>query len=475
MKSVCLYLTLLLILASGCRKNPDHSILISSIQNHIEAGNLSTAIRIADSLKSLTENDRSLFLKADSLSEIAYRTALDFSSTSDETYTAIEKRLGPVTREQLVSWELKGWLEKRLIDGRDMYFNRAVSNLILLKAFHEQNASAIPEDDEAVARRLHTGDVLKASDGKGKITETKKIGIVYTITVEKDAVPENETIRCWLPWPRSGHPRQGNIVLLRTSQPDYQISPDSSIHSTIYMEQKAHKGAPAIFRVEYEYESSAQWFNPDSIIARPYDKSSDFYNKYTSEQLPHINFSSEVRRIADSICGSEKDPAENVFMIWRWFKENIPWTGAIEYSVLPDITAYACNNRRGDCGIQTIMFMSMLRYRGIPVRWQSGWKVPPFGKNLHDWCEVYFEATGWVPVDVSFDLQQTDNQDIKEFFMSGIDSYRLIVNDGIAGELHPGKEYLRSEPYDFQRGELEWRGGNLYFDKWDYEMRIDYK
>ena len=25
-----------------------------------------------------------------------------------------------------------------------------------------------------------------------------------------------------------------------------------------------------------------------------------------------------------------------------------------------------------------------------------------------------------------------------------------------------------------QRGELEWKGGNLYFDKWDYDIDIEY-
>ncbi len=121
-----------------------------------------------------------------------------------------------------------------------------------------------------------------------------------------------------------------------------------------------------------------------------------------------------------------------------------------------------------------MMFMSMLRYKGIPVKWQSGWMVPPLGKNLHDWCEVYFEGAGWVPVDVSYDQQQSDNLYVKEFFMSGIDSYRLIINEGIAGRLFPEKTYLRSEPYDFQRGEVEWKGGNLYFDKWNYNMKIEY-
>lgn len=37
-----------------------------------------------------------------------------------------------------------------------------------------------------------------------------------------------------------------------------------------------------------------------------------------------------------------------------------------------------------------------------------------------------------------------------------------------------GEKFLRSDPLDFQRGEVEWKGGNLYYDKWDYEMQIEY-
>ena len=124
--------------------------------------------------------------------------------------------------------------------------------------------------------------------------------------------------------------------------------------------------------------------------------------------------------------------------------------------------------------MQTFLFISMLRYKGIPVRWQSGWKVPPGAKDLHDWCEVYYEGTGWVPVDVSYELQNSENKTLRDYYLSGIDSYRLIVNDGISGPLYPAKKYFRSEPYDFQRGEVEWKDGNLYFDKWDYDMKIVY-
>ena len=124
--------------------------------------------------------------------------------------------------------------------------------------------------------------------------------------------------------------------------------------------------------------------------------------------------------------------------------------------------------------MQNFLFISMLRYKGIPARWQSGLMVPPDYENLHDWCEIYYEGAGWIPVDVYYGLQQTKIEGLKEFYLSGIDSYRLIVNDGISGNLYPHKIFMRSEPYDFQRGEVEWKGGNLYFDKWDYNINIDY-
>jgi hypothetical protein len=101
--------------------------------------------------------------------------------------------------------------------------------------------------------------------------------------------------------------------------------------------------------------------------------------------------------------------------------------------------------------------------------------VPPGDADLHDWCEVYYEGAGWIPVDIFCGLQYSVDLRTKEFYISGIDSYRLIVNDGISGTFYPAKKFLRSDPFDFQRGEVEWKGGNLYFDKWDYDMKIEYK
>ena len=241
------------------------------------------------------------------------------------------------------------------------------------------------------------------------------------------------------------------------------------------MEAKSEKEVPLVFRVSYSYQSSGQYFDMKNLKIKSYDKTSPLYKKYTSEELPQICFTEKIKQLTDSITGSEENPAEIVKKIYYWFSKNIPWAGALEYSIMPDIPEYVLQYRRGDCGMQTFLFISMLRYKGIPVKWQSGWMIPPDSETPHDWCEVYYEGAGWIPVDVYYGLQYSDNLKTKEFYISGIDSYRLIVNDGISGTLYPSKNFLRSDPFDFQRGEVEWNGGNLYFDKWDYDMKIEYK
>ena len=99
----------------------------------------------------------------------------------------------------------------------------------------------------------------------------------------------------------------------------------------------------------------------------------------------------------------------------------------------------------------------------------------PRACNLHEWAEVYFEGVGWVPADQSFGIPAfARNADEEYFFLGGIDSWRMIVNTDYGMPLQPEKQYPRSETVDFQRGEVEWEGGNLYFPQWDYHMDIDY-
>lgn len=465
------------LLLSGCRNTSfDCKILSDKLITEFTKGNFAGMDSVADSLKLSCTNLNTL-RKADSLCQIADRIELDFPYNETEIADKLIQRIGIYSDEEKGRWENMNWLESMMINGEKRYFSRAVSNLALLRSFYtdrQARDTVKAHDPEILFRKRHTGEIIMNPEPDNKPVLPVNMTVNYTITVDADAVPEGKTIRCWLPYPRSDQGRQNDVKLISTSEDKYLISPDSAAHMTVYMESKAVKGMPAVFNIKYSYRSSGQYFDPSSIKYLPYRTGSDLYRKYTAEQPPQINFSDPVRKLADSIAGDETEPYKIVRKMYNWFSQNIPWAGALEYSTMPDIPGYVIRNRRGDCGMQTFLMMSMLRYKGIPVRWQSGWMMPPGTENLHDWCEVYYEGTGWVPLDVSYGLQYSDNIRIKEFYITGIDSYRLIINDGIAGKLFPGKLYLRSEPYDFQRGEVEWEGGNLYFDKWDYNMEITY-
>lgn len=470
-------LVILIVLISGCSTKPDKSELFLRIESEFQNGNFMRLSQLTDSLIYLYPGETSLILNADSLVSISERIRLDFSLTEDQFLKRIESYKIPFNDSILNVWDKKKWTEWRNIDGEKRYFNRSASNLLLLKMFYEDKEKQIlsnSRDPEMVERLDHTRHVIGAWQAKPDSVNPVKMKITYTITIDADAVPDGGIIRCWMPFPKEIHPRQDNVEILSASDVDFILAPDSVIHRSVYMEEKALKGIETIFMLSFSYQSSAQYIDLKSSKALPYNKESSLFKKYTSEELPHICFTENVRRVADSIAAPDDTPAEIVSKIYLWFKENIPWTGALEYSTMQNIPEYVLENRRGDCGMQTFLYMSMLRYKGIPVRWQSGWKLPPDHINLHDWCEVYFEGTGWVPSDISYDLQYSEDKTLKEFFMSGIDSYRMIVNDGVAGRLYPPKEHMRSEPYDFQRGEVEWSGGNLYFDKWDYRMDIEY-
>ena len=50
----------------------------------------------------------------------------------------------------------------------------------------------------------------------------------------------------------------------------------------------------------------------------------------------------------------------------------------------------------------------------------------------------------------------------------------LDINTDFGGNLSPAKKYPRSDTVDFQRGEVEWSKGNLYYTQWDYDFKIEY-
>ncbi len=100
---------------------------------------------------------------------------------------------------------------------------------------------------------------------------------------------------------------------------------------------------------------------------------------------------------------------------------------------------------------------------------------------MHDWAEIYLAPYGWVPVDpwesifatrYATSLPPEKRRELRDFYFGGMEQYRMAANGDHSQELTPPKKSFRSDDVDFQRGEVECGGRNIYFGKYSYDMAV---
>ena len=466
---------LIIILMFSCNKMDDESYL-----NLIDKGEFAKAkelikeILIMDTTLT-SETQRQLEFEIDRMDRIKK----DFTKTEKEVFEYILKYISDIKLLDLQKWEEEKSLEFKMINGEKRYFEYAARNLFRINKeckniwneYHEKNDINLSADKMDID--ISNKTIMSNSINSGKrYSEPVKMKIKYTISVNPNVVPEGESIRCWIPFPREISNRQFDLQIIKTDPEKYQLADNSILQRTIYFEKSAVKDEETKFTVEYQYTGQGEYVNIDAAKVVSVDPNGEMKN-YLKEEHPHIVFTNQLKSLSNKIVGNESNPYYKAQKIYEWFDENIPWASAREYSTFRNISEYCIENSHGDCGIKALTFITLLRLNGIPARWQSGWEFQPPYDSMHDWGMVYFEPYGWVPMDVEYGLRDTADEKLKWFYLSGMDSYRLIFNDDYSQPLTPTKIHHRSETIDSQRGEVEWRGGNLYFDKWDWNMEFE--
>lgn len=411
--------------------------------------------------------------------DLKHRLLVDFNKSEAQVKEYIQRYIPEVTDQQMRQWEESKALEFMVIDGEKRYFRNAGPNLFRVDStcyYIKAAKDGVQLSGSDVVNKEYLPKVMAAVKQEGKpIVVPQKMRVTYTLTVDTNAVPAGEVIRCWLPFPRNDQPRQQDVKLLSTSEANYTMAPEESIHSTLYMEKQAVQDEPTVFSETFEYTSNGEWYQLTAEDVLPYDTASAIYKEYTAERDKHIVFTPQMKELAAQLTEGETNPYLKAKKIFRWVNDNFPWGSAREYSTIENIPEYVLENGHGDCGQVSLLFITLCRLNGIPAHFQSGFMMHPKAWNLHDWAQVYFEGIGWVPVDQSFGVPSfAENGEDEYFYLGGIEPWRMIVNSDYGMPLVPEKIYPRSETVDFQRGEVEWKGGNLYFPQWDYTMKIEY-
>ena len=486
------------IIVSGCGHSLSKADLSdANIEKVMAAGNFTEAEKLIKTKIATEDLTPAQVWDLNFKIEVMDRIRKDFNKDDSTIFAQLQKYYPEVTREDMAKWEEKLILESMIIDGEKKYYKYSARNVFRIDEEAEQlfnkthPYSPDPLDtfvDESVTK------VLKTARKTGKsIVEPEKLKIRYWISVKPDEVPAGEVVRVWMPYLRNEDIYK-NIKLVATSQPDYIISPEQYAHRSIYMEKVAEAGKRTEFWYEMTFTTHHKFHDFEPQDVKPYDTQSELYKTYTAERAPHIVFSDRIKNITDSLVKGETNPYLKSVRIFDWICDHFPWASAREYSTLDNIPEYVITNDHGDCGQVALLFITMARYAGIPAKWESGWMLHPMEINLHDWVRVYYEGVGWVGVDPSFgrvilkeelehnaprgrvlpsaDKSKLDS-DYFYFYTHGMDAWRFIVNSDYSQPFYPAKIHPRSETVDFQRGEVEWRGENLYFGRWNYDLELE--
>lgn len=142
--------------------------------------------------------------------------------------------------------------------------------------------------------------------------------------------------------------------------------------------------------------------------------------------------------------------------------------------MLPCIPEYCAVNRKGDCGVQALLFITLCRIAGIPARWQSGLSATPESIGPHDWAQFYVEPFGWLHADLSFggSAFRAGDEERRAFYFCNLDPFRMVANTAFQAPLRPVKQGLRADPYDNQVGECEIDGTGLYGTQFHYYHKM---
>lgn len=407
------------------------------------------------------------------------RILRDYNLTKDDLLQGLRRNIRGLTDTEFERWLQQGRFDFRLIDGTRWFARPSVSNLFF--RYPALNSRRVSPPDTAAEQKSHLENarlIQAASRQTGKpYVLPKRFEVTMNVTVKPETAQPKTVIRAWLPVPRRYEFQDALVLLDSSAQVRHLAAPESPIRSA-YLEQAADDKGGASFWIRYAYTTHGVSFHLDPARVPPKLQRTPDLQPFLSEG-PHVVFSPEVRRLSNRIVGTEANPLKRAKSCYDWISRNIMYSYAPEYSTIPNLTEFCLARRYGDCGMETLLFITLCRLNGIPARWQSGWTLSPGAPNIHDWCELFIAPWGWIPVDpymgiyatrYARNLSTAQRRELKDFCFGGLSQYRMIANADHCQELTPKKLAYRSDNVDFQRGELEASERNIYFDKFDYSL-----
>lgn len=374
------------------------------------------------------------------------RMRQDYTVTPEEADRVLGERLRDWKSGELEQLRRENVIDWAFVDGQVRYIDSFYENLVKIRG--DIAARQISTDNGGKRTEAEIRDEIIAymkQHGGAKCTLT----IHAHMSVTPQPGEEHEGIRVWMPYPLEKF--QTSELQLLDSSPAYTaIAPPDAHQRTIYYEGEAQ----ALSRVDltYSFVNTMPYVELDPERVSAEQPSFD-----TQEQLPHIAFTPYLRALTAEILGEETNPLKKARRIYDFITQKVNYSYMRSYISLPVIPEYCASRLRGDCGVQALTFVTLCRIAGIPARWQSGLYANENGAGSHDWAMFYIAPYGWLWADCSYGgaAWRDGAMERWNFYFGNMDPYRVNLTNAFQQEFQPAPSFLRSDPYDNQRGEVE--------------------
>lgn len=352
------------------------------------------------------------------------------------------------------------------IDGTVHFQRRFYENLIKTRPDLAERVMVEDVDDaqgNELKQKLLNDNVAYMKENGGRTVRTQ---IRATIKATKEAEEVGRKVTVHLPIPKVCQ-QVSNIEIVASSPEITTIADEDAPQRTVCFETELKEDQE--FMVEYAYD-----YHVDYVELDPAKASAEQPDFCTNEQAPHIRFTPYLQELLKELIGDETNPIIKARKIYDFVTTKVMYSYMREYFTIECIPEYAAINLKGDCGVQALLFITLCRMTGIPARWQSGLYATEYYTGCHDWAQFYVAPYGWVFADLSFggSAWRMGNTERWNYYFGNLDIFRMPANSEIQMEFTPEKKWLRIDPIDNQRGEMEYEDHGLCFEKVEVEETL---
>ena len=395
--------------------------------------------------------------------EMMRRMPAEYPYTEAQAVARMQSLVRDFTPEEFHALDQAGRVDWRFVEGEKHYQARFAETLLDTDpTYGARRLDPEPDGSAARARRRAVHQkMVETGSASARITVEAGIGMTdeafdRALAQAKAEGRNTVHVRAWLPL-AAACDSQSDIVVEQVSEPPAHIAPADAPQRTVFWE--ADLAENRRFTLRYSYTQTARYSDPLSFVPDPVQPDFD-----TAEEAPHIVFTPYLRALAAQLTAGVDSPAEKAKRIYDYITLNVHYHYQPAYFVLEDIPTRCAADRRGDCGIMALTFITLCRIAGIPARWQSGLSVGPGKCGCHDWAMFYIAPKGWMYADCSYggSMARAGEEELRRHYFGNLDPGRMVANRAFEAPFDPPMTGFRADPYDNQTGELEADGVGLY-------------